>query len=458
MWLALDATPATHTLARIPNILTFMVLLHEQSAVLPEGRGRLYAAITHAYLFGISEARGLQAPGEMRATPDEQKMWLGRVAWEVQTRRCRDADISTDEVNATLFSDSDLRMWLKEELEVNRFVLRPEDYDEIDVFISHVQKSAGLLIPRSNRMHSFAHLSFLEYFAGYYLLKRHVQINKELMKGRRKVVESVEAYADVNRSYPDFVEKYTTSVVWQESLIDAVEEGKHSAVTDWKSLVLHILPKLPDVEDPCQMNDELTANRLILLTRLSEDAFTGLDQFRDSIRERCLTFSKRYDKVQPNRARKLNRFLDRWLGEIDDNAFQQRVWREHLEVGQKNLSKYNYASCAIGDLGVSVLVDVLVSDGGRSGMEILELRDNNISSDGIRPIVKMITSGLVPRLHTLGLGGNRLGDTGAALLESAIRAGHLGMLKYLSLWENGIGEERLRSICHLLTSLTAFRT
>lgn len=55
----IQASESTTTLARFPNILTLMAGLHERRQVLPDGRARLYSAVTDLYLTHIDQMRGI---------------------------------------------------------------------------------------------------------------------------------------------------------------------------------------------------------------------------------------------------------------------------------------------------------------------------------------------------------------------------------------------------------------
>jgi len=57
---AIHANPYTVRLARIPNLLTMMALIHRERARLPDGRALLYTDIANAYLQSIDEHRRIE--------------------------------------------------------------------------------------------------------------------------------------------------------------------------------------------------------------------------------------------------------------------------------------------------------------------------------------------------------------------------------------------------------------
>ena len=71
-----------HSRPRIPNLLTFMALIHRVRAMLPDGRALLYNEIGEAYLETIDTFRGLQ---EMDFPLHQKMRWLGQSAIGVDT-------------------------------------------------------------------------------------------------------------------------------------------------------------------------------------------------------------------------------------------------------------------------------------------------------------------------------------------------------------------------------------
>ena len=60
---AIHNNPYTLRLARTPNLLTMMALIHRERARLPHGRALLYTDIANAYLQSIDENRRIEKLG-----------------------------------------------------------------------------------------------------------------------------------------------------------------------------------------------------------------------------------------------------------------------------------------------------------------------------------------------------------------------------------------------------------
>jgi predicted NACHT family NTPase len=70
---AIHTNPYTLRLARIPNLLMMMALIHRERARLPHGRALLYTDIANAYLQSIDEHRRIEHLGYSLR---DQKQWL----------------------------------------------------------------------------------------------------------------------------------------------------------------------------------------------------------------------------------------------------------------------------------------------------------------------------------------------------------------------------------------------
>jgi internalin A len=156
---AIHKNPHTLRLARIPNLLTFMALIHRVLAQLPNGRALLYQEIAKAYLETIDTFRGLQEFD----FPLHQKMrWLGNVAFQMQ--RQRESDKKDREV---LVDRETVERWLSEEM---RKELGVTASSTASTFLDYLARRSGLLLPRGQDVFAFAHLSFQEFFAAVYLM------------------------------------------------------------------------------------------------------------------------------------------------------------------------------------------------------------------------------------------------------------------------------------------------
>ena len=153
---AVHADDSILRLARVPNLLTMMALIHRIEATLPHGRALLYERIAEAYLESIDRFRGIDSsPHDL----PRKKVWLARVGFELQRRRT-----STDHrENSEILVDFDTVMgWLNEEMNRgDKFRNSPSARE----FLKIVGRRSGLFLPRGEGRYAFVHLSFQEYFA-----------------------------------------------------------------------------------------------------------------------------------------------------------------------------------------------------------------------------------------------------------------------------------------------------
>ena len=153
---AVHANPYTLNLARIPNLLTMMALIHRERARLPHGRALLYTDIARAYLQSIDEHRRIERLGYSLR---DQKQWLGRIGFEMQLRRHRSRmESDKDEEKEILVEGRDVRKWV---LSAMRDAGRTDSNEEAaDAFLDEICRRSGLLLPRGEDQFAFMHLSF----------------------------------------------------------------------------------------------------------------------------------------------------------------------------------------------------------------------------------------------------------------------------------------------------------
>ncbi len=150
---AIGKDEALQRLARVPNILALMALVHRNEAILPHERWLLYERIAEAYLESIDKHRGI---GTSAHDLPRKKMWLARVAYEMQRRREHHG------VTDLLVTCDDALHWISSEMERSKaFVDVPTPAE----FLSFVGRRSGLFVPRADDQYAFSHLSFQEYFA-----------------------------------------------------------------------------------------------------------------------------------------------------------------------------------------------------------------------------------------------------------------------------------------------------
>ena len=153
---AVHADDSILRLARVPNLLTMMALIHRIEATLPHGRALLYDRIAEAYLESIDKFRGIHlSPHDL----PRKKLWLARVGFEMQQRRTSEDHTESSEI---LVNYETVLGWLSEEMERGDALAEMPSPRE---FLKIVGRRSGLFLPRGEGRYAFIHLSFQEYFA-----------------------------------------------------------------------------------------------------------------------------------------------------------------------------------------------------------------------------------------------------------------------------------------------------
>ena len=167
---AVHADPAILRLARVPNLLTMMALIHRIETNLPHGRALLYDRIAEAYLESIDKFRGLRSGAH---DLPQKKSWLARVGYEMQRRRSLAEDVDGEAPERrrkaeipdgpeTLVESGDVIALLAAEMERGGTTVGVDSPEE---FLDFVGRRSGLFLPRAEGRYAFIHLSFQEYFA-----------------------------------------------------------------------------------------------------------------------------------------------------------------------------------------------------------------------------------------------------------------------------------------------------
>ena len=157
---AVHADGAILRLARVPNLLTMMALIHRIEANLPHGRALLYDRIAEAYLESIDRYRGVYSGAYNLA---QKRKWLARIGYEVQRKRASHVKDTSEEVEPELLIQKDeVISWVEEEMSQSA----PEAFEmSAPDFLDIVGRRSGLFLPRGQDRYAFVHLSFQEYFA-----------------------------------------------------------------------------------------------------------------------------------------------------------------------------------------------------------------------------------------------------------------------------------------------------
>jgi internalin A len=204
---AISDTPSIFRLARTPNLLTMMALIFKVKSQLPNGRALLYNDIAQAYLESIDTARKLKDPISWQ----KKRFWLARIGFEMQFRRTEDALSSEQDL---LVPHSEILNWLKEAMSVNGDNIS-NDYAE--KYLDWITKRSGLLIPRGEKLFSFLHLSFQEYFSALY-----IQLQMQDPSWLEKTIDDTYEDEDDNlddRVSKEFLTQCAGDIAWQQPLI-----------------------------------------------------------------------------------------------------------------------------------------------------------------------------------------------------------------------------------------------
>ncbi len=168
---AVHADDAILRLARVPNLLTMMALIHRIEATLPHGRALLYERIAEAYLESIDRYRGVYSGAY---NLPQKRRWLARVGYELQRRRSTNQQSASSSSQTELLADSgDVIAWLNDEM---RQGSSSENISAED-FLDFVGRRSGLFLPRGEGRYAFVHLSFQEYFAAVALEREVTGVN-----------------------------------------------------------------------------------------------------------------------------------------------------------------------------------------------------------------------------------------------------------------------------------------
>ena len=152
--------PVALQLARTPNLLVMAAQVFGITNTLPDGRAKLYEAITKAYLESIDQRYGLV---DQRYSLEQKKAWLAAVGYQMQARR---NEAGADSGRDLLVAESDVVGWLTDAMRESE--LEPDEAYGVE-FVNAIARRSGLFIPRSEGMYAFAHLSIQEYFAALHL-------------------------------------------------------------------------------------------------------------------------------------------------------------------------------------------------------------------------------------------------------------------------------------------------
>ncbi len=266
---AIHTNPYTLRLARIPNLLMMMALIHRERARLPHGRALLYKDIANAYLQSIDEHRRIEHLGYSLR---DQKQWLGRIGFEMQMRRHRtESEQGKAEEKEILVEGKEVREWV---ISAMRDAGRKECNEEAaNAFLDEICRRSGLLLPRGEDQFAFTHLSFQEFFAAVFFIHQFV-LPPQHIKSRV-----------VSGAGGEDLHAYAGNQMWHETLFFLVELmfAEH---TEWLENLLFCLfgddfneivprPGIGTMNNEPDDEDDPTINKAILLARLTVNPHAG---------------------------------------------------------------------------------------------------------------------------------------------------------------------------------------
>jgi len=169
---AIVRSPYVQGLARVPNLLTMIALVYRVYLRLPDGRALLYERIAQAYLETIETARMLPTPGHAL---EDMKRWLGYAAFQMQRARFGEPGGTVDgpsKEQGILVSRGTLTDWIVFAMARGDLAAVAQQRATAEAFVDWVARRAGLIIPRAENLFAFAHLSFQEYFAAWFIAEQ----------------------------------------------------------------------------------------------------------------------------------------------------------------------------------------------------------------------------------------------------------------------------------------------
>ena len=467
---AVHADQAILRLARVPNLLTMMALIHRIEATLPHGRALLYGRIAEAYLESIDKFRGVYSSAY---NLPQKRRWLARVGYEMQQRRSTDQTQTNGSDESELLVESkDVLSWLQEEMRHGG-----ENSEDMSAkeFLDFVGRRSGLFLPRGEGRYAFVHLSFQEYFAAVALEREVTGLN--WARGQQTPLK-------LNR---DNLAYWAGQSTWGETFSFLFE--LLAPKEDWHADLLDTIfgPDFSQLKG--NIPDDPVMNRALLLARLAINPRSGLARTRDEAIIAAVRAELRYGNAATNPLRSPSVFailpgddLDREILElISKQAKELHVRSLFLAQTQVSnleplaqltgLESLNLSQTQVSNLEpLAQLTALLVLDLSQTQVSDLEplvqltalqfLSSSHTQVSDLEPLVQLTAlqflylgqtqvSNLEPLAQLTGLESLYLGRTQVSNLEPLAQ---LTGLESLSLWRTQISD------IGPLTSLTALKS
>ncbi len=379
---AVHADDSILRLARVPNLLTMIALIHRIETTLPHGRALLYERIAEAYLESIDNYRGIDSsPHDL----PRKKSWLARVGFEMQR-------LSTSEVDADrskiLVGYETVLIWLSDEMDRGDAFA---DAPSAQQFLNIVGRRSGLFVPRAEKRYAFVHLSFQEYFAA-------IALKREVTRLR---------WARGKQSRLGFdhrtVARWAGESIWRETFKFLFELLAWEEEDDWYADLLDCVfgdnfSRLDGSE-----SDEVSTNLGQLLAQLVVNTRSGLSALRRDQAIACCTRAEfrlyrayLFEKASFWFMKRPSNILSELIREdpqLNAKVFAQiAIQLEKVEPGNRFLSLW---PCQISDLEPLAKL---------TSLEWLDLEDTRVSD--LVPLAKLTA------LECLNLNRTKVSDLG----------------------------------------------
>lgn len=462
---AINGSPQVRGLARIPNLLTMIALVYRVYVHLPDGRARLYDRIAQAYLETIDVTRKLPTLGH---TLEDMKRWLGYAAFQMQRARFDEAP-GTEGDNGILVSRGQLAEWINFAMSLGDPAALAANRPTANAFVDWIARRAGLVIPRSDELFAFTHLSFQEYFAAWFLA--------EQVQDVAWTTSSAEQLPLSSGTDVESLRMATHDTRWHETFVLMFEvlEGRGR----WSSIAFKAL-----VSSSERADDTLPKNRTpfelasqgVLFVLLARDRHSGLSpELRSAAFHRAWTalgnesdYKKRMEHIFPYSSGLGERLLEPDFGQpspalaalstfavppqltclvlppltSDDLIIALSSARKAME----NLTCLCVAGTLLTDAAVK---EISREDTAFKSLITLDLSSTRVTDGGVSELARAFTG--LKSLSVLRLGSTPVSDWAVKVL--AREASGLKLLSVLDLSLTGLTDLGVIELCRKDTSL-----